>query len=118
MLALKVYYVNTVGLTNKNINEYLQLLLDKTTLNKKYRVTSKTKKEYYAKGGQKMSKELRQMMDEEREAGRKEGKAEGKKEGMIEAFISMVKEGLMNIKDAAKRLGMSEKELTKLAGLY
>jgi predicted transposase YdaD len=112
--GLKVYYVNTVGLTNKNINEYLQLLLDKTTFNKKYKVTSKTKKEYYEKGGQKMSKELRQMMDEERAAGWKEGK----KEGMIEAFISMVKEGLMNIKDAAKRLGMSEKELTKLAGLY
>ena len=44
--------------------------------------------------------------------------AEGKKEGMIEAFISMVKEGLINMKDAAKRLGMSEKELTKLVGAY
>ena len=107
--GLKVYYVNTVGLTNKNINEYLQLLLDKTTFSKKYKVTSKTKKKYYEKGGQKMSKELRKMMDEER--------ADGKKEGMIEAFVSMVKEGLMNMKDAAKRLGMSEKELTKLAGL-
>ncbi len=29
----------------------------------------------------------------------------------------MVKEGLMNMKDATKRLGMSEKELTKLAEL-
>ena len=46
------------------------------------------------------------------------GKAEGKKEGKIEAFISMVKEGLINMKDAAKRLGMSEKELTKIVGAY
>ncbi len=51
-------------------------------------------------------------------AGKAEGKAEGKKEGMIEAFISLVKEGLMNMKDAAKRLGMSEKELAKLVGAY
>ena len=50
-------------------------------------------------------------------AGKAEGKAEGKKEGMVEAFVSMVKEGLMNVKDAAKRLGMSEKELTKLLGV-
>ena len=111
--GLKVYYVNTVGLTNKNINEYLQLLLDKTSFNKKYKVTSKTKKEYYEKGGQKMSKELRQMMEEERTKGKKEGK----KEGMIEAFVGMVKDGLLSIKDAAKRLGMSEKEFTKIAGI-
>ena len=108
--GLKVYYVNTVGLTNKNINEYLQLLLDKTTFNKKYKITSKTKKEYYEKGGQKMSKELRQMMDEER--------AEGKKEGMIESFMIMVKKGLIEIADAAKELGMTKKEFSKLAGLY
>ena len=112
--GLKVYYVNTVGLTNKNINEYLQLLLDKTTFNKKYKVTSKTKKEYYEKGGQKMSKELRQMMEEERTKGKKEGK----KEGMIEAFVGMVKDGLLSMKDAAKRLGMTEKEFTKIAGIY
>ena len=108
--GLKVYYVNTVGLTNKNINEYLQLLLDKTTFNKKYKVTSKTKKEYYEKGGQKMSKELRQMMEEER--------AEGKKEGKIESFMIMVKKGLIGIAEAAKELGMSEKEFTKIAGIY
>lgn len=65
------------------------MLLDKTTLNKKYRVTSNTKKEYYEKGGQKMSKELRQMMDEEREAGRKEGMKEGIKAGIKEG----IKEG-------------------------
>ena len=44
------------------------------------------------------------------------GKADGKKEGRIETFISLVKEGLMNMKEAAKRLGMSEKEFNSLVG--
>lgn len=57
-----------------------------------------------------MSKELRQMMDEEH--------AEGKKEGMIESFILMVKKGLVELADAAKELGMTKKEFSKLAGLY
>ena len=61
-----------------------------------------------------MSKELRQMMEEERTKGKKEGK----KEGMIEAFMIMVKKGLIGIAEAAKELGMSEKEFTKIAGIY
>lgn len=69
-----------------------------------------------------MSKELRQMMDEERETGRKEGMKEGRKEGikegMMESFILMVKKGLVELADAAKELGMTKKEFNKLAGLY
>lgn len=61
-----------------------------------------------------MSKELRQMMDEEREAGRKEGM----KERMIESFVIMVKKGLIEIVDAAKELGISKKKFTEIAGLY
>ena len=33
--GLRVYYVNTKGLTNKTINEYLKMLTDKTTFNNK-----------------------------------------------------------------------------------
>lgn len=61
-----------------------------------------------------MSKELRQMMDEEREAGWKEGK----KEGMISILVGMVKDGILTITDAANRLGVSKKKFTELAGLY
>ena len=57
-----------------------------------------------------MSKELRQMMDEER--------AEGKMEGMISILVGMVKDGILTITDAAKRLGVSKKKFTELAGLY
>lgn len=116
--GLKVFYVNTEGLTNKNINEYLKILTDKTTINKKYKQTTIIKQELYKLGGTTMSKEMRAILDSERAEGEKIGILKGKTEGMIEAFISMVKEGIINMKDAAKRLGMSEKELTKLAGLY
>ena len=47
-----------------------------------------------------------------------EGRNKGKKEGMIEAFMIMVKKGLIGIAEAAKELGMSEKEFTKIAGIY
>ena len=90
------------------------MLIDKTTINKKYKQTTIIKSELYKLGDVTMSKEMRAILDSERE----EGRVEGKKEGMIEAFISLVKEGLMNMKDAAKRLGMSEKELAKLIGAY
>lgn len=55
---------------------------------------------------------------EGRAEGEKKGRAEGKKEGMLESFILMVKKGLIEIADAAKELGISKKEFTKLAGLY
>ena len=124
--GLKVFYVNTEGLTNKNINEYLKMLTDKTTINKKYKQTTSIKQELYKLGGATMSKEMRAILDSERVEGEKaglakgrdEGRAEGKKEGMIVAFISMVKDGIINMKDAARRLGMSEKELNKIARLY
>ena len=33
--GLNVMYINTEGITNKNINEYLKLLTDRTTYNDK-----------------------------------------------------------------------------------
>ena len=110
MPGLKVYYVNTKGLTNKNINEYLKLLTDKTTLSDKYKITSNIKKEAYEIGGATMSKELMEIFD----GVRAEGKAEGKIEGKIESFLSMVKKGLIDIATAAKELDMSEKQFKKM----
>lgn len=108
--GLKVYYVNTEGLTNKTINEYLQLLLDQTTFSDKYKITSKIKKENYEKGGQAMSSELRELMEVERAEGMNEGILKGK----IESFLSLVKKGLLELSVAAKELGMSESQFEKL----
>ena len=60
-----------------------------------------------------MSKELRAILDDERA----EGKAEGRTEGMISILTGMVKDGILTITDAAKRLGVSKKKFTELAGL-
>ena len=120
---MSVYYVNTEGLTNKTINEYLKLLKDKTTINNKYKVTSNIKKDLYGKGGQIMSKEVQAILDAEREEGREEGiqigaqrgREEGKTEGAINAVLSMFKKKLIELSVAANELGMSEKEFLKLA---
>ena len=115
--GLKVYYVNTKGLTNKNINEYLKLLADNTTLSKKYKQTSTIKQEVYEIGGVTMSDEMRAILDSERAIGKKEGKAEGRKEGIIQSFVTMVKKGFIEVAVAAKELGMSKKEFIKIAKL-
>ena len=101
--GLKVYYVNTKGLTNKNINRYLTLLTDKTTVSKKFKQTSSIKQEVYELGGITMSEEMRAILESER------------KEGMINAFAEMVKDKLLSVAEAAKRLGVSESEFAKLA---
>ena len=109
--GLKVYYVNAKGLTNKNINEYLKLLTDKTTISKKYKETSAIKKELFEIGGAAMSKEMRAILDSERA----EGRAEGREEGTLKAIVNMFKKGIIKITDAAKELGVSEKEFLKMA---
>ena len=105
--GLKVYYVNAKGLTNKNINEYLKLLTDKTTINKKYKETSAIKKELFELGGATMSKEMQKILSDER--------AEGREEGTLKAIVNMFKKGIIKITDAAKELGVSEKEFLKMA---
>ena len=121
--GLKVYYVNTVGLTNETINQYLKLLTDRTTKSSKYKTTSEMKDLIYGEGERKMSSEMKKWINEIREdakqewiaKGREQGKKEGEKKGKIELALKMFKEKLIELKDAAKLLGMSENEFAKLA---
>ena len=53
--GLQVKYVNTVGLTNKTINEYLKLLSDNVTYNTKYKKTNDIKKDILTIDGGKRS---------------------------------------------------------------
>ena len=48
---------------------------------------------------------------------RDEGKAEGKVEGALEMLIGLVKDGLVSLSDAAKRMNMTIEEFEKKAGL-
>ena len=108
--GLEVYYVNTKGLTNKTINEYLKLLTDKTILNNNYQITSKIKENLYTtKEGVDMSKELQAVFDEVR----KEERKQGMQQGEISTFVELVKNNLLSIKVAAESLNMIENEFTE-----
>ena len=107
--GLKVYYVNTVGLTNKTINQYLKLLTDKTTISQKYKTTSEIKDLIYGEGETKMSSEMKKWINDIRK--------DAKKEGKIEVALNMFKKKLIELKDAAKLLGMSEEKFSKLANV-
>ena len=106
--GLKVYYINTEGLTNKTINEYLSLLTDKTTLSNDYKVTSEIKKGLYEKGGYGMSTAMMEMLDEERAL----GIAEEKKRS-INMVVNSYKKGLINESQVAGILGISVDEFMK-----
>ena len=66
-----------------------------------------------------MSKEMRAILDSERAEGKAEGRAEGMQQGMqqgmLKVLIDMVKDKLLSVADAAKRLGVSEKEFMRLS---
>lgn len=54
------------------------------------------------------AQEMLSAKAEGRAEGRAEGKAEGRAEGKLELLKEMVNDGILNIKEAAKRAGMSE----------
>ena len=116
--GLKVYYVNTKGLTNKTINEYLKLLTDRTTFNNKYKVTNEIKTDLYKKGGAHMSKEMMEVLEDVRheahEKGVQQGMQQGMQQGEIEAFIKIYKKGMIKAVDAARMLNMTVEEFLKL----
>ena len=87
-------------------NEYLKLLTDKTTLNKDYKITSDIKKGLYEKGGEGMSNELRAIIDEERE------------EVKITTIMELVKDGVLNVVDAATRLKVSVEKFEEMMDQY
>ncbi|MCQ1533665.1 hypothetical protein [Mitsuokella jalaludinii] len=48
------------------------------------------------------------------EKGREEGRAEGRAEGRWVTLVELVHDGLLTVKEAAKRAGMSEEAFRKL----
>ena len=74
-----------------------------------------------------MSKEMKTILDaikaESKAEGIQQGKAEGRAEGMQQGrleermalLLNLVKDKLLSITEAAKRLGVSEKEFMRLA---
>ena len=51
-------------------------------------------------------------MAEEKQLERMEGREEGRAEGAITTIVALIKDGILTIESGAKRLNMSESELT------
>ena len=63
-------------------------------------------------------RELRaEAIKEGKKVGMREGMKEGMKVGMLKVLVDMVKDKILTIAEAAKRLGVSEAEFTKLANV-
>ena len=54
---------------------------------------------------------------EGRAEGHAEGKAEGRQEGALEMLIGLVKDGMLSLNDAAKRVNMTVDEFKNKTGL-
>ena len=85
-------------------------------------VISKMKYDFkYVKEGNKMTdamKEIYEIFEEETKdvwikEGRKEGKKEGIKEGAINILLTLVKDGIISIEEAAKRANISVSKFEK-----
>ena len=61
-----------------------------------------------------MCEALRELMKEEIEKEKDIAIREGRAEGERKAYMEMVREGMISISDAARKLQMSEEELHKI----
>ena len=55
-----------------------------------------------------VAEQMALFKEDGRREGRAEGLAEGRAEGIIETLVSLVKDGFLSVKDAAKRAGITE----------
>ena len=120
--GLTVYYVNTEGLSNETIHNYLQILADSVTYDSKYEEVTKLKNEYFTRGGNIQMGRLQQLFEKVKQEGKAEGIAEGKAEGIaegkLEGMFALIKklfyEKIVDAAYAAKELGMTEQEFLKM----
>lgn len=109
--GLNVLYVNTKGITNKNINEYLKLLTDKETKNTNYKITSEIKTDIFETGGANMSKWMQDLIDEGVEKNKQtwmqRGMQQGIERGMQSTIDKLVAAGLIKREDAEKQLSLA-----------
>ena len=111
--GFKVYYINTEGLTNKTINEYLHLLKDSKSTNVKYPAITETKNLLTEFGGVKMSERLREIFSDEMNNAKEEGIRQGMKQA-VNALTVLINKGVTTIVESAKSLGISEAEFRAL----
>ena len=60
-----------------------------------------------------MADELNEERVEGRIEGQREGRIEGKREGQIQAYASLIKDGIITVEIGAEKAGMSVEDFTK-----
>ena len=60
-----------------------------------------------------MADELNEERVEGRLEGQREGRIEGKREGQIQAYASLIKDGIITVETGAEKAGMSVDDFTK-----
>ena len=124
--GLKEIYISANISDGSALSELMEVFTKDDCYSDNFPITSKMKYDFkYVKEGSKMTdtmKEIYEIFEEESKdvwikEGRKEGRQEGKKEGITEGAINilltLVKDGIISIEEAAKRANISVSKFEK-----
>ena len=89
----------------RNIKEYFS---NKSPIDLKIKVITESEKNNIVG-------EYNEIYENGKAEGMQQGMKQGMKQGMLKVLIEMVKDKLLSVIDAAKRLGVSEKEFMRLS---
>ena len=124
--GLKEIYISANISDGSALSELMEVFTKDDCYSDNFPITSKMKYDFkYVREGNKMTdtmKEIYEIFEEEskdvwikegRKEGRKEGKKEGIKEGAINILLTLVKDGIISIEEAAKRANISVSKFEK-----
>ena len=120
--GLKEIYISANINDGSELSELMRVFTKDDCYSNNFPVTSKMKYDFkYVKEGNKMTdtmKEIYEIFEEESKdvwikEGRKEGRKEGIKEGAINILLTLVKDGIISIEEAAKRVNISVSKFEK-----
>ena len=124
--GLKEIYISANISDGSALSELMEVFTKDDCYSDNFPITSKMKYDFkYVKEGNKMTdamKEIYEIFEEEskdvwikegRKEGKKEGIKEGIKEGAINILLTLVKDGIISIEEAAKRANISVSKFEK-----
>ena len=116
--GLKEIYISANISDGSALSELMEVFTKDDCYSDNFPITSKMKYDFkYVKEGNKMTdamKEIYEIFEEEsKDVWIKEGRKEGIKEGAINILITLVKDGIISIEEAAKRANISVSKFEK-----
>ena len=116
--GLKEIYISANISDGSALSELMEVFTKDDCYSDNFPITSKMKYDFkYVKEGNKMTdamKEIYEIFEEEsKDVWIKEGRKEGIKEGAINILLTLVKDGIISIEEAAKRVNISVSKFEK-----